>query len=198
MSLNIVSQGGDFDPYLKFNAKAGRWYTKKDDQEIEVQNPVFVADFANIKTGWFYFKAGAAPQKVFDVSLSQPAPKPDATYADDKGVIRDCFKRGFSLRLFSNASFGGVVELSGSSMHINNSINDLFIAYEAAPEKAQGLLPVVKCNGTTAMKDKHGTNYRPNFVIEKWVTRPAELDGKPVAAANQQVSAPVAVQASEF
>jgi len=191
MALNIVSTGGTFDPYVKYNGKAGRWYVKKDDAEVEVQSPVFVADFQNIKTGWFYFKAGAAPQKVFDVSLTKAAPKPADTYTDDKGRVIDCYKRGFELRLFSNNSFGGIVALSGASMHLNNAINDLFGAYEAAPESKQGKLPVVKCTGTTPMKDKMGTNYRPIFAIEKWVDRPAELDSAPVAQA--QATQPAAV-----
>ncbi len=87
MALNIVSQGGDFDPFVKYNAKAGRWYVKKDEHEIEVQNPTFIADFDNIKTGWLYFRAGTAPERIFDENLSTPAPKPQRTYTDDKGVV---------------------------------------------------------------------------------------------------------------
>jgi hypothetical protein len=212
MGLNITSQGGDFDPYVKYNAKAGRWYVKQGDGEVEVQNPVFVADFENIKTGWFYFRAGSAPEKVFDVSLSQPAPKPDRTYTDDKGVMRDCFKRGFELRLFSKNSFGGIVVLNGASMHLNNAINTLYEQFEAGKLNNPNLLPVVKFTGTTPMKDKAGTNYFPNFVIDKWVARPNEFDvsnGGQQAAIHavatstpQQVAAtiaaPVAQAVSEF
>lgn len=189
MALNIVSQGGDFDPYVKYNAKAGRWYIKGENGEVEVQNPVFVADFANIKTGWLLFLEGQAPDKVWDVSLTQPAPKPS-----------DAHKRGFGLRLFSKTSFGGVVDLSGASMHLNGSINDLYTAYEVAPEAKQGLLPVVKFAGATPMKDKMGTNYKPNFVIEKWVARPAEFDGDTAQAVQSQAPAqqPVAASVSEF
>lgn len=55
MGLNIVSQGGDFDPYVKYNAKAGRWYCKDGEGEKEVTNPVFVADFANINPHYHCF-----------------------------------------------------------------------------------------------------------------------------------------------
>lgn len=195
MGLNITSET-NFEPFCKYNAKAGRWYVNKDEQEIEVQNPVFVPDFLNIKTGWFYFKAGAAPQKVFDVSLSQQTPKPQMTYTDDKGVTRDCFKRGFELRLFSKNSFGGVVVISGASMHLNNAISELYGLYEKAGESKQGLLPVVKCTGTTPMKDKAGTNYKPNFVIEKWIPRPAELDAS--AQDNEPVQVQVQKSVNEF
>ncbi len=180
MALNIVTQGGDFDPYVKYNAKSGRWYLKDD---VEVVNPVFVADFANIKTGWLLFAAGTAPDKVWDASLTQPAPKPS-----------DMHKRGFGLRLFSKASFGGIVDLSGASMHLNSAVNDLYSAYEAAPEAAKGMLPVVKFTGSTPMKDKQGTNYKPNFVIEKWVARPPEFD----ASSDQPSPAAAASSASEF
>lgn len=188
MGLNIVSTGGDFDPYVKYNGKAGRWYVKKDEQEVEVANPVFVADFANIKTGWFKFAAGMAPDKVFDKSLSEPAVAPTSDH-----------RRGFEVRLFSTKTFGGVVVLSGSSMHLNNAIAELYGQYEAAPEAKAGKLPVVKATGTTPMKDPKGTNYKPVFAIEKWVERPAELNStEPAKAAPAQaVAAPAPVQSAD-
>jgi len=183
--LNITSTGGTFDPYIKYNAKAGRWYVKKDDKEQEIQNPVFVADFDNIKTGWILFLEGRAPSKVYDASIGNPAERPDEKH-----------KRGFSLRMFSKA-FGGVVELSSSSMHLCASIDDLYQQYDAGKASNKGMLPVVKYTGSTPMKDKMGTNYKPNFVIEKWVARPAEFetsqDNTPVEA-----PAPKAAATSEF
>ena len=157
--LNITSSGGDFDPYVKYNAKSGRWYFKDGDEEKEVEKPTFVADFDNIKTGWMLFLEGQAPDKVFDVNLTEPAPKPS-----------DQHKRGFVVRLFSEKSFNGVVELSATSMHMCNSINELYEQYDA--DKKDGKLPVVSFTGSTPMKDKFGTNYKPNFKIEKWVDRP--------------------------
>lgn len=189
MALNIVSQGGDFDPFVKYNAKAGRWYFKKDENEVEVQNPVFVADFDNIKTGWLLFLEGQAPSKVWDESLTVPAAKPS-----------DKHKRGFSLRLFSKASFDGVVELSSSSMHLCAAINDLYTLYEQQRGANAGMLPVVKYTGSTPMKDKMGTNYKPNFVIEKWVPRPAEFAAEAPDNNNAVAPAPVqqAASVSEF
>lgn len=165
MGLNIVQQqSGGFDPYIKFNGKAGRFYIKNEQsEEVEIVPTSFIADLENIKTGWMMFAAGMAPDKVYDQNLSTPAPRPS-----------DNHKRGFSVRLFSKA-FNGVVELSGSSMHLNNSINDLYEEFEKTKE--EGKVPVVKFTGTTAMKDKQGTNYKPNFQIEKWVDRPSELSG---------------------
>lgn len=189
--LNITKQAGDFDKYVKFNGKSGRWYMKNEaGDEVEITPTSFIADLENIKTGWMFFAAGTAPDKVFDASLSQPAPKPSENH-----------KRGFSVRLFSKATFGGVVELSGTSMHLCNAVNDLYTAFEADKAANAGKIPVVKYSGTTAQKDKHGTNYKPNFVIEKWVDRPAELSATPApAAATPPQAAPVvtASTASEF
>lgn len=182
-----------FDPWVKYNAKAGRWYVKgPTGNEVEVQNPVFVADFAAIKTGWLYFNAGSAPERVWDESLTLPAPKPNKTYTDDKGQVRDCFKRGFSVRVFSQALFGGICELSANSMHLCQAINALYLQYEAGKAANPGMVPVIRFTGSTPTKDKAGTNYAPNFVIDKWVARPAAFDAAPVA--QQQTGAPAPVQ----
>lgn len=195
MALNITTKGGAFDPWVKFNSKAGRFYIKgPDGNDQEVQNPVFVADFDNIKTGWINFVAGQAPDRTWDDSLSNTASKPS-----------DAHKRGFALRLFSKANFGGVVELSSSSMHLCMAINDLYEQYESAKGANAGNLPVVKYTGSTPQKDKMGTNYKPNFVIEKWIPRPAEfatlVQGPaqgPSQAANQSAPVQQVASASEF
>lgn len=184
MALNIVSQGsGDYDPYIKFNGKAGRFYMKGESGEVEVTPTTFAADLENIKTGWLMFAAGMAPERVWDKSLSEPAAKPGPDH-----------KRGFLLRLFSKQTFGGVVELSSNSMHICNAVNDLYMAFENGRGANVGKVPVVKLKAVVPMKDKHGTNYKPEFVIEKWVDRPSELD-----APKEQAAAPVAAASiSEF
>ncbi len=206
--LNLGS-GGDFIPYAKFNGKAGRWYAKKGEVEVEVNNPTFVADFDNIKTGWFWFKEGSAPSIILDDSLSAPAPKPPQTFVDSQGKTRDCYKRGFELKLFSQAAFGGVVVLNGAAMHLNAAINELYAQYSTGKVANPGQLPVVQCTGTTPMKDKAGTNFKPILSIAKWIPRPAEFDAaatpQPQAAAVASVVTPqptvVAAQApatSEF
>jgi hypothetical protein len=186
---------------VKYNAKAGRWYVKGDDGEVEVQNPTFVADFANIKTGWFYFAAGAAPEKVFDPSLTQRADRPNKTYVDKTtGKTIECFKRGFQVNLFSKSAFDGVVELSGTAAALASKINDLYTIYDLSKEKEQGLLPVIEVKGANPETGKNGTNYSPIFSIVKWVPRPAEFDQAPAhnAAPALPASAPKAASVSEF
>lgn len=167
MALNITSSG-EAKPWVKYNAKADKWFVKKEgaDVDVEIGRPTFIADFDNIKTGWFLFMEGQAPNIVYDPSLTQPAPKPSETH-----------KRGFEVMLFSETMFGGAVVMNGASMHICNAINEVYEVYEKDRDANKGMLPVVQCTGSTPQKDKFGTNYRPSFAIVKWVARPDGLGG---------------------
>lgn len=176
MSLYTPPQSGDFTPYVKYNAKAGRWYCKKDGTEVEVQSPVFVADFANAKKAWMHFQEGQAPNVVYFDSLDAQIPQPSPNH-----------KLGVSINLFSKASFGGVVKLESNSINTCKALGGLFELYNAAPESKQGKLPVVKVTGANPIKGNYGTNYEPAFAIEKWVDRPAEFD----AVSTPQQSAPI-------
>lgn len=182
--LNIVQENtGSYDPYIKWNGKAGRFFIRENDDDKEVTPDRFILDLESIKTGWMHFAAGMAPDRVWDVSLSQPAARPTENH-----------KRGFLVKVYSK-NLGGKFELSGNSMHLCAAMNDLYSAFEAEKSSNVGKVPVIKYDGSTAMKDKHGTNYKPKFVLEKWVDRPAELDATPAQAsapATQAQAAPAA------
>lgn len=164
---NPAGGDGNFTVYVKYNAKAGRWYTKEDKQdaeEYEVQNMTAVMDLANVKTGWFLFAAGVAPAKTYDPSLTEAAAKPG-----------DGFKRGFEVLMYSEKNLGGVREFSSTAGVVIDSINAVYDAYLAAPEARAGKVPVVKCVGVHPVTNKHGTNYQPQLEIIQWVTRPEQL-----------------------
>jgi hypothetical protein len=206
MALNL-GNSGDFANYVKFNAKADKWFVKEGDGEKEVVKPTFIADLENIRTGWFYFKAGQAPQVVLDKNLSEPAANPGLTYTDEKGKVKNCYNRGFKMKLFSQNNFGGVVEWSANSMIINQAVNELYTKYEEGLKSNPGLLPVVSVTGSTPVKSDYGTNYSPKMEIIKWVSRPVELAttaalGAPSAPAANTNPEPAPVQAkasvSEF
>ena len=46
MPLNLSVGDGDFTPYIKYNAKAGRWYVKPEGatEEVEIVNPALAFD----------------------------------------------------------------------------------------------------------------------------------------------------------
>ena len=188
---------GEFTVYVKYNAKAGRWYTKDDAPnaaEFEVVNMTAVFDIPNLKTGWFLFQAGSAPDKAINAQLSAWGPKPS-----------DAHKRGFQINLFSDKNLLGVREFASTAGSVIEAMNGLYDAYLAAPEAAQGKLPVVRCAGVLPVTGKHGVNYAPVLEIVAWVDRPAQLGevtakamADPVAAApvaGSTVHAPAPVQA---
>lgn len=188
MSL-YTAPSGDFTPYVKYNAKAGRWYCKKDGEEAEVQNPVFVADFANVKKAWMYFMEGQAPDVVYFPDLVAQVEKPGNDH-----------KLGLSLSLFSNDAFGGVVKMETCSSIACGALSDLYDLYEKAAESGKGQLPVVAVKGSEPIKGQFGTNYKPVFEIVKWVDRPAEFDGGSAPAESAPSAPPPAATStvSEF
>lgn len=166
---------GGFKVFVSYNAKAGRWYTKEDkpdSEQFEVKDLVAVFDMDNLKTGWFLFTPGAAPIKHFDPSLTEATAKPG-----------EGFKKGFELEVFSEKNLLGVREFSSTAGIVIDAMNDLHTDWEANRASNPGKLPVVKCVGVHPVTNKHGTNYKPQFEIVKWVDRPAELEGAPAPAA---------------
>ena len=172
--------GGDFVPYCKYNAKAGRWYTKNDaGEEFEVQNFKAYFDFPNIKTGLFKFAAGEAPEQRFDSAVGTG----DAADGGDPK-----FKRGFQLNVFNPKALGGVREFSSTAGAVNGQMNMLYGAYAEAPEAKEGKIPMVECTGVTPVESKHGINYEPQLKIVKWGARPDDFDA--VGGAEEAAPAP--------
>lgn len=161
------SNGGEFTTYVKYNAKAGRWYTKADEQnaeEYEVTNMTAIFDIDNIRTGWFLFAAGVAPVKQYDPSLTEAAPKPG-----------EGFKRGFEMKVFSDKNLGGVREFASTAGAVIDAMNSVHDQWMAGKEANAGKLPVIQCTGVVPVTGKHGTNYSPTLQIVSWADRPAEL-----------------------
>lgn len=185
MPLALEPRTGEFTPYLKFNGKAGRWYTKNETgDEIEVQNMTAIFDLAQIKTGWILFTEGMAPETTWDNGAIPPQPSPK-------------HKRGFSVNVFSPKELGGVREFSATSNSAIIAIKELHAQFEAAPEAGKGLVPVVKCEGVTPVKSKFGTNYQPILTITKWVPRPETLPSNGNSAGHSEtVPPPVTSQPS--
>jgi hypothetical protein len=170
MTLNIGGTGAS-KPYVKYNAKADKWFTRGlDGKDTEIQRPTFVVDFDNIATGWLRFREGMAPERVMDPSLDRPAAPPG-----------EDFKRGFVVNAFSPKFFGGIAEFASASVHVANAIKDLYTQYETEKAQHPAALPVISCTGSEAKKDRFGTNYRPTLQIVSWVPRPADLpDRSPI------------------
>lgn len=178
MAFNISTEagGGDFLPYIKYDAKAGRMFridrTQQTDgswtkDETEVAPGVqFILDFATIEEGWISFEG----QPAFAVvPVGQPIPQRPG----------EQFKQGVRCLLYSQKAFGGVRTFASTAKAVLGQLDNLHTQYVAAPESKQGMAPVVQFDGVTVIKTKgpkgETTNYAPRLQIVKWVPRPAEL-----------------------
>ena len=189
MGFMQSNSGGDFTVYVKYNAKAGRWYTKDDKpeaEEYEVKNMTAIFDMDNLKTGWFLFAPLVAPVKQFDPSLTE------ATASPGEG-----FKKGFELNVFSDKNLGGLREFASTAGAVIEAMNELYDHWTAGKASNPGKLPVVKCAGVQAVVGKHGTNYKPQLEIVSWIERPAEMNGDKPAKAATPAATPATAQAPE-
>lgn len=172
--LNLNPGGGDFTPYIKYNAKAGRFYVKSPDPtapEVEVTNPRLAVDFDNIKTGWVLYQEGQAPQRLWDVNgVRQPRPQ-------DVGLAK--WKEGFEVSVYGGdviQTIGdklGLREFGGSSGSLINGILKAHALYTASKAANIGNVPVFNVTGVVPVKTAKATNYEPVFQLEKWVPRAA-------------------------
>lgn len=175
---------GDFNTYIKYDARAGRWYTKPDGggDLYEVTNLTAIMDVENIRTGWFEFMEGQAPSKTFDPSLSEAAAKPG-----------EKAKRGFEVLMFSDKNIGGLREFSSTAGVVIEAMNAVYDEWLAGKDANPGKLPVVKCSGVTAVKSAKSTNYSPALQIVSWADCPQELsDAREAIDAASPPSAPAA------
>lgn len=184
MPLNLTPRtNSDFISYLKYNSKAGRWYVRNDiGEEIEVKDLTAIFDLENIKTGWVLFAEGTAPDTLWDPDKRHAAQQPSPAH-----------RRGFAVNVYSTQKLGGLREYSSNSNASIISITDLYTEFEKAPERAQGLVPVVHCESVEPIRSKFGTNFQPVLKIVKWALRPSELPtpGKANGAAETQPRSPV-------
>lgn len=168
MPLNLSVSDGDFAPYLKYNAKAGRFYVKAEgaSEETEILNPLLAFDMANIKTGWLFYPEGSGPQKVWDASASQAAPRPPGPQK---------WKRGFEVMVIGNSNIPstqqriGLREFSSTAGNTISAILRMYAEYEAGLTQNPNKVPVYGCDGVKPIVGAYGTNYEPLFTLKSWV-----------------------------
>jgi len=169
MPLNLSVNDGEYTPYLKYNAKAGRFYVRPHGAtaDIEIERPTLAFDMANIRTGWLYYSEGSGPEKIWDPSPTQMAPKPPGPQK---------WKRGFEVMVLGNAEIPGVGrlglrEFSSTAGSVISAMVQMYADYEAGLAANPGKAPIYSCTGVTAIPGAYGTNYEPVFHLNGWVER---------------------------
>lgn len=167
MPLNLSINDGDITPYLKYNAKAGRFYVRPQgaSEDVEVHNPRLAFDMAHIKTGWIFYQEGAGPEKVWDPSSAQMAPRPPGPRK---------FKRGFEVMVFGGDQIPvvgkiGLREFSSTASNCITAILGMYAEYEAGVAANPNCVPFYQCTGVKPIQGAYGTNYEPLFVLKSWV-----------------------------
>ena len=185
MPLNLsVSSDAEFVPYMKYNAKAGRFYVKPEGatEEVEIINPTLAFDMAYVRTGWLYYAEGSGPEKIWDPSSAQMAPKPPGPKK---------FKRGFEVMVIGNAVVPGtnarigLREFSSTAGNVIAALLRMYAEYEAGTRTNPGKVPVYSCTGVKPINGMYGVNYEPQFKLEMWVDRAK------VSAFDEHVKQPV-------
>jgi hypothetical protein len=182
LGLNYSSggNGGDIVPFVKFDARAGRFFRRDRSQDSGgnyVSNDVditpnfkAVVDLENIEVGYLKFGAGAAPEFVLG-KLGDPMPnKP----------MGDGWKQGARIMMKLHASCGGDVrECSSNAAAFLKGIDDLHTTYENQKGMNPGKLPIVVLKTTMPITSGQGakksTNYQPVLEISGWAPRPTDL-----------------------
>jgi hypothetical protein len=183
LGLNTSTNGTDFIPHIRYDARAGRLFRADRAQapdgrwettmvDITAPPPQMLMDLAAIEVGWLSYTGGVPDLRMVPFGTPLP-PQPSREH-----------RQGFRVRVFAPKLLGGLREFASSAKVVIAAMDALHSAFEAAPERGQGLVPVVCLAGTTPVTSRtpqgSSTNYAPVFRIEKWVSRPAELPSGPV------------------
>ena len=209
LGLNIGnSEGGDFLPIIKFDARAGRWSRIDRSQDasgiwgsdaVDITASFSAAfDVADCEVGWLKFYEG-----VSKVLVPMGEPLPPQTSPDHK--------QGFSMTVKLSADCGGDLrEFSSSAKVVCAAMDALVDKGEASPEYKEAKIPIIGCASSNAVVTKTPggttTNYAPVFEITGWITRD-QFGTQPEPAAVEQPAAVVppsppppagAVAASQF
>ena len=187
-NLNL-STGGDFFPFIKYNAKAGRWFVRGDNStDIEIVNPRFAIDLENIRVGWILFPQASPPSFVWDVQGVR-APKPEGAYKDGFKV----FIMGTEPQPALANQGLGVREWASNAYAVKAGMMNLYRQYEANEKQNPGKVPVVRCIQVKIIKGEYGDSFEPVFAIEAWVDRTRVVQLTAAVSTDLQIVQPTPV-----
>ncbi|WP_336802406.1 hypothetical protein [Kaistia sp. MMO-174] len=199
MALGISAGGGsgEIKPFIKYDARAGRMFRidrsqnssgQYESNEVDIsQDCTFVADLANIRVGWVNYSPQGPVKRMVVLGQAAIPARPEDKGSDGKPLFKQGFE--FTVLLHKNMGGGPAREFGSSAGCVIEAIDALHDAYMAAPEAAQGKVPIVKMVKTSAVKSGQSTNYKPTFEIIGWTERSDALPPAPSASVGSNASA---------
>jgi hypothetical protein len=159
LGLSTGTSGAEFIPHIRYDARAGRLFradrTQGSDGRwqttmVDISNPPpqFLMDLAQIEIGWLSYTGGTPDLQMVPFGAALPPP-PSKEH-----------RQGFRVRVFAPKLLGGLREFASSAKVVISAMDVLHSAYEAAPERSQGLVPVVSLAGTTPVSHERQRDER--------------------------------------
>src|SRR3990170_4891449 len=156
MPLPLTTNDGEFTPYLKYNAKAGRFYARPPggQEDIEIVNPRLAFDMAHVKTGWLFYQEGVGPEKVWDTGGTM-GPRPAGPQK---------WKRGFEVMVFGADQIPGLGalglrEFSSTASNVIGRFLLMYEDYEKGMAANPGKVPYYACSRAIPIQGSYGTNF---------------------------------------
>jgi hypothetical protein len=175
---------GDSQPYIKFLPSGNSWQMSSEAGSVEFDfSKPAVFDVQKVQLGWLWLAEGQRDWQPWPNNVQTPKP------AEGE------YKAGFEMLVYSTVLFGEdqvrmfAASGTGSVMFIQALYNEA----EKCPEFKEGMVPVVKINGSKPLKVGKGNTRVPQFEIVKWVARPTvlgELTPAPAPAAKPAATKP--------
>lgn len=173
------SQGGDFLPILKYDARAGRFFRVDrvdngggvfSSENVDItHNFKAVVDFDNVEVGWIDFQPGSAPSFVLVPMGNKLPDKPSTKH---KNGLRFMVKLA---KECTGPDGKDIREVAGTSKAFLSGVEAAYLEYQKDKPANNGKLPVLTLVKTVPIKtgsgEKTSTNYHPVFKIAGWVPR---------------------------
>jgi hypothetical protein len=145
MGLGLNTTGGNgagIIPHIRYDARAGRLFGADRSQgadgrwtteliDISQPPPVFIIDLEGTEVGWMAYGNGGPDLHMVPLGQALP-PQPSKEH-----------KQGFRVKVYSKL-LGGVREFASSAKVVIAAMDALHDAFKDAPERGQGLVPVVR------------------------------------------------------
>ena len=193
---------------IQYDARVGFWQTVKRAQNSDggwsdvksepFRGLSFLVDFGSLEVGYINL---TSPPSFLVVPEGQPIPPQpqEMSIANPGEKPRKAFQPGFRVKVASPKTFGDgdAYYFSATSKTVLTPMDDLYNRFKAAPESAQGKVPVVQVNAVTpiSIKGPKGTNtyYAPVFEIIGWQDRLEVFGARTVPSPAARAPAPIAV-----
>lgn len=173
--------GGEYLSRIQYDSRVGFWQIVKrvqnaqgawiNDAGEQFKNPTMLFDFGSLEVGYLKF---ASPPGFMLAPYGQPMPtRPEEMMQNQEGQSRKAFLPGFRVKVASSKVFGDADAYywAHNAKTVLEPMDELHQAFLAAPEAAEGKVPLVAVTGTRIVEVAKQRYHAPIFEIRGWYDR---------------------------